>query len=216
LKIPGGSYVLVLSAHPDDMELSAGGTIAKLVSSKQFSVKHVIFSTCVQSLEELSLDGDTLKNEAIKANSVLGIAEDSLKILDFPVRNFGNRRPEILQEIWNLNKRIKPDIVFIPHENDLHQDHSVLAQESLRVFKNNVNVVKYAHQWNRINFHPNFISNLTKTEVRLKLEALSEYKSQQNRTYFDSDYLKAELRSNGIYGSSEHAELFELHRCYLN
>jgi LmbE family N-acetylglucosaminyl deacetylase len=216
LNIPDGSCVLAISAHPDDIELSAGGTIAKLVSAKRFSVKHVIFSSCAQSLKELSLDEATLKVEAINANSVLGIAADCLEILDFPVRNFSTMRPDILQVIWDLNKRIKPDIVFIPHENDLHQDHSVLSQESLRVFKNNVSVIKYAHQWNRSEFHPNFISNLTQTDVRLKLKALSEYKSQQNRVYFNSDYLEAELRSNGIYGSSEHAELFELHRTYLN
>jgi len=216
LKIPDGSCVLVLSAHPDDMELSAGGTIAKLVLSKRFPVKHVIFSQCIQSLKELSLDEATLKVEAINANLVLGISSDCLEILDYPVRNFSNKRPDILQEVWNLNKRIKPDIVFIPHENDLHQDHAVLGQESLRVFKNNVNVIKYAHQWNRSDFNPNFISNLSETEVRLKIKALSEYKSQQHRVYFNSDYLEAELRSNGIHSSSQHAELFELHRWNLS
>ena len=126
--------ILVLAPHTDDGELGCGGTIAKFIAEGR-KVYYAAFSLCSKSLQQ-GLPADTLAIECKKATSVLGIPADHVTLFDFEVRIFPKHRQEILEELVTLNKKINPDLVFIPAAADIHQDHGVIHTEALRAFKN--------------------------------------------------------------------------------
>src|SRR5688500_14497780 len=114
--------ILVLAPHTDDGELGCGATIAKYVSMGK-RVSYIAFSTCSQSLPE-HLPADTLKKECTAATKALGI--HNLVFFDFEVRRLPEHRQEILEELIRLNNEIRPDTVFLPAREDMHQDHQVI------------------------------------------------------------------------------------------
>ena len=125
--------ILVLAPHTDDGELGAGGTIAKLIEYGS-KVTYVAFSTAAESLPE-GLPSDTLKLEVAKATSALGIPSDCLIIYDYQVRRLTDHRQEILEDLIKLRESNKFDLILTPSLRDIHQDHSTIATESLRAFK---------------------------------------------------------------------------------
>jgi bacillithiol biosynthesis deacetylase BshB1 len=113
--------VLVFAAHPDDAELSMGGTIARLTNS-DFKVGIIDLSR-----GELSTRGsiDTRKEEALKASAILkltvrenlGLKDGSLKYCD-----------EYLLQIISKIRKYCPKFVFAPYFNDRHPDHIGTSQ----------------------------------------------------------------------------------------
>ena len=126
--------ILVLAPHTDDGELGLGGTISKLIELGK-KVTYVAFSTAQQSVPE-GFPKDILKTEVKKATAQLGISPENLIIYNYEVRKLGYVRQEILEELIRLKKANSFDLVFIPSLHDIHQDHTTIAQEGLRAFKN--------------------------------------------------------------------------------
>ncbi len=125
--------VLIFAPHTDDAELVCGGTIAKLIE-EGCDVSVASFSIAEDSLLQ-GFPKDSLKKGFYYAMKVLGVNKNNLFTFSFKVRNFPEFRHDILVEIVKLRDRIKPDIVFVPFPNDIHQVHQVIASEGLRVFK---------------------------------------------------------------------------------
>ena len=112
--------VLAIGAHPDDVELIAGGTIAKLTQAG----KRVVIADLTRG--EMGTRGtpEIRKQEADAAASVLNIAERiSLDLGDgHLLDSFENRRA-----IVELIRKYRPAIVMTHHWHDLHPDHSAAA-----------------------------------------------------------------------------------------
>ena len=203
------SRILVLAAHTDDGELGCGGSIARFCKEGR-EVFYAAFSICSQSLQD-NLPSDTLAHECKKATSLLGIKKENLSIHDFEVRKFPAVRQEILDQLILLKKRIEPQLVFIPSEFDIHQDHGVIHAEGLRAFKNTA-ILCYELPWNHTRFNSNFFIRLSAEEVEKKLEALSVYKSQAHRKNMQADFIKSLARVRGVQVNTDYAEAFELYR----
>lgn len=201
--------ILILAPHTDDGELGCGGSIAKFCASGK-EVYYVAFSTCRQSLPA-DLPADTLKNECLKATAVLGIQSSNVLFFDLDVRNFPQRRQDILEEMINLNKTIQPDLVLTPSGNDIHQDHSTIHAESLRAFKN-CSLLGYELPWNNKNFRTDLFIRLSEKETGKKITALKEYRSQTHRNYMQEEFIRSLAKVRGVQCNSEYAEAFEVYR----
>ena len=141
--------ILVLAPHTDDGELGLGGTISKLIELGK-KVTYVAFSTAQQSVPE-GFPKDILKTEVKQATAQLGISPENLIIYNYEVRKLGYVRQEILEELIRLKKSNSFDLVFIPSLHDIHQDHTTIAQEGLRAFKNTT-LLGYELIWNNLTF----------------------------------------------------------------
>ena len=201
--------ILVLAPHTDDGELGCGGTIAKF-ASQGGEVFYAAFSDCKKSLNA-QLPADTLRNECRKATSILGIKESNLLFFDFDVRTFPVYRQELLEELVKLNRSIQPDLVFTPASVDIHQDHGVIHQESLRAFKHS-SILGYELPWNNSGFTSNCFVTLSKEAIQKKIDALKAYASQSHRNYFKEDFTLSLARVRGVQANAEFAEAFELCR----
>lgn len=189
--------ILVISAHPDDGELMAGGLISKLTSEGK-NVYHVSFTTDSRAMEILSSAG------------VLGVTDTIL--YDFPIRRLQNHRQEILEELINLNNKYKPELVITTSERDTHQDHPVVAREVFRAFKKTSSIICGELPWNNISFKKNLIVPLEEKDIKKKEEALNCYETQKDKFYMQNGAIRSLARSNGLQIDSEYAESFEIIR----
>jgi len=192
--------VLVLSPHTDDGELGAGGTIAKLLENGS-EVHYIAFS----------VPRDELKLECERALSIFKQKEWKIHIhtLNFETREFPRQRQKILQKLHDLKMEYPPDLVLTPSTKDNHQDHQVVTREAIRIFKQ-CTLLGYELPWNVIIFIENCFVRIEDRHLQLKIGALSQYYSQNNRHYFSPEYIRAVAYSRGGQIGGGYAEAFEV------
>ena len=109
--------ILAIGAHPDDVELGCGGTLAKLIAEG----KTVAIVDLTQG--ELGTRGTnfTRAEEAAKASEILGIsARENLKMKDGFLVNSEENQMQIVKMI----RKYQPEIVFSNAVEDRHPDHA--------------------------------------------------------------------------------------------
>ena len=204
--------ILVLAPHTDDGELGLGGTISKLITEGK-KVTYVAFSTAEESVPE-GFPKDILKTEVRNATAKLGIKPENLIIYSYQVRKLNYARQEILEELIRIRRTKKFDLVFIPSLHDIHQDHTTIAQEGLRAFKNTT-ILGYELIWNNLSFDTQCFVRLSKENIDKKVAALKEYHSQGKRDYLSEEFIYSLAKARGVQVGSEYAEAFEVVRLFL-
>lgn len=204
--------VLVLAPHTDDGELGAGGTIAKLIDAGS-EVYYAAFSTAEESVPD-GFPKNILKTEVIAATQKLGIKSENLFVFNYRVRKLNYSRQELLEELVALKNKYTFDLVFLPSIDDIHQDHSTVANEGIRAFKN-TSIFAYELIWNNLSFKTQYFSILNDNHVSRKVEALAEYKSQGKRDYMSDDFIRSLARVRGVQIGAKYAECFEVIRLIL-
>ena len=113
--------ILAIGAHPDDVELGCGGTLAKLISEG----KKVAVVDLTQG--ELGTRGTniTRAQEAASASEILGIsARENLKMKDGFILNSEEYQIQIVKMI----RKYQPEIVLANAIDDRHLDHAKAAK----------------------------------------------------------------------------------------
>ncbi|OOF20762.1 PIG-L deacetylase family protein [Salinivibrio sp. IB872] len=205
--------VLVLAPHTDDGELGAGGFISKLIKQGA-SVTYVAFSTAEESVPE-HLPKDILKTEVRNATSELGIPEENLIIFNYQVRKLNYERQEILEDLIDIRRSKDFDLVLMPSLKDIHQDHTTIAQEGLRAFKNTT-ILGYELIWNNLSFDTTSFVKLDEQHILAKYSALQCYKSQSNRDYMSKDFILSLAKTRGVQIGADYAESFEVVRWVIS
>jgi LmbE family N-acetylglucosaminyl deacetylase len=154
---------------------------------------------------------DVLVQEIKASTRELGVPAENLYLFDYDVRTFNFHRQEILDDILNLRNKIKPDVVFVPSVNDIHQDHYTIAQEAVRAFKFST-LLCYELPWNNFEFKTTLFFGLQESHVEQKIKALSNYKSQAHRPYMQPDFIQSLARVRGVQVGLPFAEVFEVVR----
>jgi LmbE family N-acetylglucosaminyl deacetylase len=196
-----GRKVCFIGAHPDDIEIGAGALIAHI------SPRTEVFCLTLSDNQK-NPDLKNVKTECRRSMKVLGVADDHAIIGTFETRRFPEQRQEILEYLIKFNQTQKPDIVFTHTRADIHQDHAAVTEEVLRAFRG-TSVFGFDVIRSSYGFFPNFLVEVCQEDVDLKLKALAEYETYQNKYYFDPEATKAILLRNGIIAQRPLAEGFE-------
>jgi len=210
--ISNHNNILVLAPHTDDGEIGAGATINYFIENGK-NVVYAAFSTAEQSVPE-GFPKDILKTEVRNATKKLGICPENLLIYNYEVRKLSYVRQEILEELIRIKKQTHFDMVLIPSLHDIHQDHTTIAMEGVRAFKNTT-LLGYELIWNNLTFDTQCFVRLEQRHIDAKIDALKEYKSQGDRNYLSPDFIRSLARSRGVQIGSEYAEAFEVVRLFL-
>jgi len=205
--------VIVLAPHTDDGELGAGGFISKLIEEGS-KVTYVAFSTAEASVPDY-LPADILKKEVKIATANLGVLPENLIIFDYEVRKLNYSRQDILEDLIKIRNRMDCDLVLVPSMRDIHQDHSIVAKEGLRAFKN-TSVLGYELIWNNLTFDTTSFVKLEKKHIEAKCNALKSYSSQKDRQYMKKEFIYSLARVRGVQIGAEFAESFEVLRWVIN
>lgn len=178
--------VLAIGAHPDDVELGCGGTLAKLISEG----KKVAIVDLTQG--ELGTRGTnfTRAEEAAEAAKILGIsARENLKMKDGFIQN----SEEYQMKIVTMIRKYQPEIVLSNAIDDRHPDHakasklvsdacflSGLVKIETVLEGNNQQAWRPKHIFNYIqwkNITPDFVIDITDF-MQKKIDTCLAYKTQ--------------------------------------
>jgi LmbE family N-acetylglucosaminyl deacetylase len=197
--------ILIISPHTDDGELGCGGTIAKFIQEGN-EVEYVALSCCEKSVPP-EYPRDILSREVKAATKILGIRNPIL--FSFEVREFPKLRQEILDTLIHLRKKIQPDMVFTPSRYDTHQDHKITVEETMRAFKQ-CSILGYEQPWNNITFNTLAFVPLKEEHVTKKIDALTCYETQKDRSYLNPDFIRGLALTRGTQIENKYAEAFEV------
>lgn len=201
--------VLVMAPHTDDGEFGCGGTMARLIAQGA-EVHYAAFSSAEKSLPS-GVAPDALICELKAAMASLGIPESRRHIMDYPVRDFPERRQAILEDMVRLKEEISPELVLLPSSTDTHQDHLTVSQEGFRAFKDTT-ILGYEIPWNNRTFDTECFVILDEAHLKAKVEALMCYRSQLDRFYANENFVRSLAVTRGTQIGAKYAEAFEVLR----
>ncbi len=126
--------VLILSAHPDDAEFGAAGTVARWIN-EGLEVVYAICTNGDKGTSDRSLAPEQLseirKKEQQAAAGVLGVRE--VVFLDYPDQGLEDT-PELRKQIVRLIRTYQPRILVTsdPYRRYLwHRDHRIIGQVAM-------------------------------------------------------------------------------------
>lgn len=128
--------VLVLSPHPDDETLGAGGTLLKYKD-----LGHETYWLNVTNMKrQYGFRGAQIK----KRQSEIAKVQDAYQFdgfFDLSLEPCGleqYRRKDLVEKISNVFCKIQPNIVILPYAHDVHSSHRIVfesAYSSIKVFR---------------------------------------------------------------------------------
>lgn len=211
--------ILVIAPHGDDEVLGCGGTIDKYVKLG-YQVDICIVSDPYEPIWTKSYIEE--RNRVIEnIKKVLGI--HNIYRLKFKAANLHSEMHfEINSKILELINDIKPNIIFIPYEYDIHQDHKIVSQScrvSTRPTSNIVNKI-YEYEvlseteWGVKPFEPNVYIKLNEENLKKKLEAMKCYKMELYQAPHPRSLrvIEAQCIKRGSEINVNYAEAFKLMR----
>jgi bacillithiol biosynthesis deacetylase BshB1 len=177
---------IVFAAHPDDAELSMGGTIVKMTANN-FKVGIIDFTK-----GEMGTRGtpEIRERESSKAADILKITvRENLLI---PDGNIADNKENLMRVIMIIRK-YKPRIVFAPYFRDRHPDHIDTSRivkramfqtglDKVKTFDNRTAQIPFRpshlyYYMQTYTFEPSFIVDITDS-FETKMKAVRAYKSQ--------------------------------------
>jgi LmbE family N-acetylglucosaminyl deacetylase len=202
--------VLVIAPHPDDESIGCGGAlclhaqrkdriIAAYLTSGELGLKHLPREKAWRTRER----------EAKRAARILGVANQFfLRLPDWFV---GDDVARAAKKLAPILKRIKPDLIYLPHAAEWHPDHkaclpivrtallgSGIVTPTLRAYEVWTPLAEYDH-----------VEDITAVMPR-KLRALRQHRSQLN----EFDYVRAVSGLNQFRGAlaakCRFAEVFQI------
>ena len=196
--------VLFIGAHPDDIELGCGALITHILP--QSEVMCVTLSDNQKNPQLTSLPAEHYKSMA-----VLGVPEKNVILGPFETRRFPEFRQDILEYMVQLNRTFQPEIVFVHTKADIHQDHGTITEEALRAFRGTT-VLGYDVLRSSYGFFPNFLVEVTEQDAECKIAALRQYKTYENKYYFDPTIIRSTMIRHGALAERPFAEGFDILR----
>jgi len=199
-----GEKICFIGAHPDDIELGAGALIARITGKAE-----VLCVTLSDNQKNPALKN--IVGEHRRSMEVLGVPAESVIVQDFETRRFPHFRQEILEYLIEINRSHHPEVVFVHTRADIHQDHATVTEEALRAFRGTT-VLGFDVLRSSYGFFPNFLVEVSESDVERKIAALAEYKTYATRYYFNPEITRATLIRHGALAERPYAEGFDILR----
>ena len=192
-----GKKILLLGAHPDDLECGMGGTLNQL--SWQ-SPKVIVFADTVQNNGDEILDEFKQSMKTQKLNST---------IYKFEVDNLEKDKQKIRKIIYDHNDY---DIIFSPSKHSQHQDHRLIG-EAVDDIMLEKTVFYYEDIRSGTHEHVNFWNSLSEDDMEAKYRMIAQYNTQlAKRHYFNNESIRTMAKFRGGQVHKDYAEGFEVLR----
>jgi len=215
--------LLVISPHPDDEVLGAGGILIKAKKNGYKTKVLTISTNFPEPIIKKRLDS-SLK-EASQAHKILKV--DKSVFFNIPTLTLSKKNvPELTARIFNEISNFSPDIVLIPFP-DRHQDHKIVFDLCMTVTRpkgvaRNIKLVAcmeipsstyYSAPAIEPNFYPNWNVDISDT-VKQKAKALTKYKStlSKNEDARSSKAIFSLASFRGSQANLKYAESFYIVR----
>ena len=213
---------IVISPHPDDEVLGAGGTLFKRNTIKKNSLYWIIVTRLNPSTPKKKI---VRRNYEIKKISAIFKFKKVFQ-LNFNTTELDNSsKKKLILNFSDIFNEIKPDELFVPHFSDVHSDHKIVSEVISSSTKNFrfpfiKKILAYEvlsetdYNLNRKQvFFPNYYEDITKFLTKKK-NAMKIYKSETKSFPFPRSMktIDALARLRGSQIGKNAAESFEILR----
>ena len=193
--------VLAVGAHPDDVEIGAGGTLLELVRSvPDVQVDVLILTGTAERAQESQQS----------AAAFLAGAERTVEVHDLP----DGRLPAAWLQAKNLLEAVavsrpRPDVILGPSRDESHQDHRTVADLLPTVFRGVLTLGYEIPKWDGdLIRRPVYVPLPARTAARKADLLLEHFPSQHGRDWYDREAFLGLARLRGIECQSRFAEAF--------
>jgi len=195
--------IVAIGAHPDDIELGAGGSLA-LHRENGDSVRFLVVTKGGELSEKSQREA-----EARTAAEILDIEDvHFLNYEDTHVPYNG----DIIKRINGHLNAVDADRVYVHTEEDTHQDHRHAALASIAAARNIDEVLAFESPSTRSSFDPQYYNSLTEGVLEQKIEAIRAHESQSEKKYLEAEAMKGLARFRGRQANTRYAESYQVIR----
>jgi len=194
--------ILAFGAHPDDIEIGVGGTLAKCANA---------YNTVTGIVMTLPKDKRTRIGESKTAADILGI---NIRLIDISFDDLFSSR-ELVSRIDAILNEHEPDVIFTHWNGDSHQDHNALTNGVIAATRaNKCSVYMYEQTLPGgivpDSFNAQMYINISDTMDR-KIESILAHKSQHEKNgEFWFDGIRGRAMFRGCQINKEYAEAFQV------
>jgi LmbE family N-acetylglucosaminyl deacetylase len=194
--------VLCLGAHSDDIEIGCGGTIMRLLASRQeMDIVWVVFGAGGNREQEARTSATLFLSQARNKNIIIKNFRDSF----FPFE--GAQIKGFFEEL----KSTSPDLIFTHNRKDAHQDHRLIEELTWNTFRNHFILEYEIPKYDGDLGQPNIFVPLDQDIYEKKVQYLMEaFETQRSKQWFAKDTFLALMRLRGMecVAPSGYAEAF--------
>jgi len=199
--------VLAIGAHPDDIELGCGGSLAKLAS--RGARVHALSLT---HGAEGAVAGVNRCAESDAALTALGACE--VTHCDFADTQLSASFAQMVRVLEQALARLAPHRVYTMYREDRHQDHRTVFDASIIACRTVPQVLCYETPSAWQTFAPQLYEDISGFLDR-RIDALRMHESQRGRRYMQEDQVRCLAHFRGHQVSAGPSEAFIAHRMVL-
>ena len=197
--------VLVIGAHPDDIEIGAGGTLLRLAESR-LRARYVVLTGTAERQQEARH----------AARSFLPDADLTINLFDLPEGRLPavwDRAKDLLEEVA---RSCAPDVIIAPSPDDAHQDHRTIGEIVPTVFRNQLYLAYEIPKWDGdIGLRSVYVP-LPDHVMQRKAELLRKvFPSQHGRDLWDDEVFFGLARLRGMECRARYAEAFRCDKAVI-
>jgi LmbE family N-acetylglucosaminyl deacetylase len=196
--------LVALGAHPDDIEIGAGGLLLSLPPATE--VHYVLCTGTPERQDEARA----------AAAAFLPSARLSMALHHLPDGRLPGHWCEVKEIVEAAARRGPVDLVLAPAPDDAHQDHRLLGELVHTAFRDTL-VLHYEIPKSDGDLRPrNFYVPMSDAVLRRKVELLTaSYPSQKSRDWWSDEVFHAMARLRGIECRSRYAEAYTCPKAVL-
>lgn len=192
------NLIVALGAHPDDIEIGAGGTLIRLARrhpSAEFSF--IVMTGSEERIAEARQSATQLLDGRARVTT-LGATDGSLPYAD-PAG----------AKAWLRSVSGEPDLVFAPWRGDAHQDHRFVSELAWQIYRGRLILEYPIAKWESESFTANVLFPLTPEEAEAKVgHLIRAFPSQHEKVWYRESVFWAALATFGIQAQTAFAEGF--------
>jgi LmbE family N-acetylglucosaminyl deacetylase len=199
--------VLALGAHPDDLELGCGASLAKL-SARGVAVHAVVFSNG-------ELGGPSGADRALETRAAL----EALGVATVTQHDFADTRlheslNKLIACIEEHVRVVTPDRVYTMFHLDRHQDHRTVHDASMVACRKVPQILGYETPSSYPNFMPTIFEPVDEY-IEAKIAALNLHVSQGDRLYMHEQKIRSAAHFRGVQVDLGQTESFTPYKLVL-
>ena len=192
--------VLAIGAHPDDIEIGAGGTLLTLAASQPgLRVRYVVLTGTPERHREAEA----------AAHAFLPGVDVAIELHSLPEGRLPAAWARAKDTLEAVAADVSPDLVLAPSASDAHQDHRTIGEIIPTVFRDQLHLGYEIPKWDGDLGRPSVYLPMTAENARRKAELLHAcYASQRGRDWWDDEVFLGLARLRGMECRAPYAEAF--------
>jgi LmbE family N-acetylglucosaminyl deacetylase len=209
LTTPGGRplSVLVIGAHPDDIEIGAGGTLLSLTEGGPgLQARYVVMTGTADRQQEARR----------AARAFLSGADVTIELHELPEGRLPAVWGQVKEILEEVARSCAPDLIVAPSREDAHQDHRTIGEVVPTVFRDQLYLAYEVPKWDGDLSRPSVYVPLSANTLRRKVELLHKcFPSQGSRDWWDDEVFMGLARLRGMECRAPYAEAFSCTKCVI-